>query len=310
MCCSLLNTRGATTIMSPVTLDHTRIDSATQLEKIIDLHLSSQCQEDDLRIAVPGRVFLESSVPKVLKENQVIYTYDPDWEAVHLKMLSQIHELFNKYLSNKFLDKCVNNGLISRVEKSDIYYSQSPVRLPGTISKTSIYKREAWNKFPDGLFEVLDKRLKKFFPKIAVEVGVTQPYEDLLLDMEQWLQKSQSINTVILVNITESNKLNPKTLNGPTRDRIRTLIKEFGTGECRDVHGHEFDTPDDDHSDDGNTTISFPGYYDEIEERVHAEDWVGYLIMTIEIWTKAGDSLVLRKRVVVRRPLVIFAQGY
>ena len=55
--------------MSPVALDCTRIDSATQLEKIIDLHLSSQCQEDDLRIAVPHHVFLESSVPKVLKEN-------------------------------------------------------------------------------------------------------------------------------------------------------------------------------------------------------------------------------------------------
>lgn len=296
--------------MSPVALDRTRIDSATQLEKIIDLHLSSQCQEDDLRIAVPRHVFLESSVPKVLKENQVIYTYDPDREAVHLKMPSRVRESFNKYLGNKFLDKCVDDELISRVEKSDIYYSQSPVRLPGTISKMSIYKREAWNKFPDGLFEVLDKRLKKFFPKIAVEVGVTQPYEDLLLDVEQWLRKSQSINAVILVNITESNKPNPETLNGPARDRIRTLIEKFGTGECRDVHGHEFDTPDDDRSDDGNTTISFPGYYDEIEERVHAEDWVGYLIMTIEIWTKAGDSLVLRKRVVVRRPLVIFAQGY
>ena len=74
-------------------------------------------------------------------------------------------------------------------------------------------------------------------------------------------------------------------------------------------HGNEFDTPDDDHSDDGNTTISFAGYYGKIEQRVHAKDWVGYLVMTIEIWTKAGDSLVLRKRV-LRRPLVIFAQGH
>lgn len=143
-------------------------------------------------------------------------------------------------------------------------------------------------------------------------MGVTQPYDDLLLDVEQWLWKSRSINVVILVNITEPEKPNLKTLNGPARDRIRTLMQEFGTGECREVHGHEFDTSDDGHSDDSDngTTTSYPGYYEDIEERVHAEDWVGCLTMTIEIWTKTADSLLLRKRAVVRRPPVIFAQSY
>lgn len=109
--------------MSPVAIDRTRIDSATQLEKIIDLHLSSQCQEDDLRIAVPRRVFLESSVSKVLEENQVIYTHDPNREALHIKIPSRVHESFNKYLSNKLLDKCIEDGLISKEERSEIFYS-------------------------------------------------------------------------------------------------------------------------------------------------------------------------------------------
>lgn len=107
--------------MSPAAIDRTIIDSAPQLEKIIDLHLSSQCEEDDLKIAVPRRVFLNSNVPKILEQYQLVYTYDPDREAIHLKMPSRVHESINKYLGNRFLDECVDNGLINKDQKTALH---------------------------------------------------------------------------------------------------------------------------------------------------------------------------------------------
>ena len=47
----------------------------------------------------------------------------------------------------------MRNGFFSSDKKSRVSLTQSSVRIPGTISKNTSLKKEAWDKSPDGLFE-------------------------------------------------------------------------------------------------------------------------------------------------------------
>ena len=143
---------------------------------------------------------------------------------MHLKMPSRLHDSFNSYMRNTLLEKCMYEDFFTwEQKKPNILFPVASAPTEITFQDEFVQER---GLAPDGLFEVLDRHQKKFLPKIAVEVGVTQPY-GLLRDMEQELLKCQTMSAVIFVNINKYNRSTIKRLHGPARERFRTLIEEW-----------------------------------------------------------------------------------
>lgn len=223
-------------------------------------------------------------------------------------MPSILHESFNRYLGNTFLDACMCQNFFTWEQKSLVFYDRKSVHLPGTLSRKSMLKKEAWDKNPDGLFEIYSEVDNRYYSKIAVEIGFTENIDELRFDMEQWLLKCSSMSAVILVNINEDNRPTMKTLSTLARDRIRALIDDYGNSNCREIYDEGPDVSDEKSDDLGSTssTVSASGMYDNIQARAraHPSDWVGNLSTTIEIWERRNQRLLLRNKLVSKSLIV------
>lgn len=60
---------------------------------------------------------------------------------------------------------------------------------------------------------------------VAVEVGFSQKHKDLLVDMQQWLHKTNSVNAVVLLDIDETDKPNPERFQGNAQQRVQGFWK-------------------------------------------------------------------------------------
>lgn len=217
--------------MSPIAISQNIIETPTKLKSIVESYLKCP-QEDHVKIPVPSRVYQQSEVPNLLSERNLTFCYDIDREALHIKIPSILHESFNRYLGNTFLNACMCQNFFTWEQKSLVFYDRKSVHLPGTLSRKSMLKKEAWDKDPDGLFEIYSEVDNRYHLKIAVEIGFTENIDELRFDMEQWLLKCSSMRAVILVNINEDNRPTMKTLSTLARDIIRPLIDDYGNSNC------------------------------------------------------------------------------
>ena len=58
-------------------------------------------------------------------------------------------------------------------------------------------------KYPDYALVFIDPAYHLPRPAIILEVGFTESYLDLLIDMQHWLIKSDEINIMILISVKE-----------------------------------------------------------------------------------------------------------
>ena len=79
---------------------------------------------------------------------------------------------------------------------------------------------------------------QRCIPVVAVEVGFSQKYDDLVVDMQQWLHKTNSVNAVILLNIDEIDKPNPERFQGDAQQRVQRPLRETWQYQ---IKGEEYD---------------------------------------------------------------------
>lgn len=263
------------------------------LERVVGNYLL-QLPEDDLRVKVIRHVVYKSKIPAILDNNKLRWTYDLDRGAMHIRTPAALCNAFSYYMAD-LLDDCYFNGIFTREEKKliklmqvshIIFPAQISRGLLGTLSNQSLSKKEAWFKIPDGMVERFDPSSCQYIPVIAVEVGFSQQYNDLLLDMEQWLCKSNTVNTVILVDIKELEKPRPWKFEGEAHERIKLLLGKYGNAKGKEMNNVD-DIPDKEDDDDEGDQSS-PDMYDSIrrEVRKHTDDWVGELKVTVEVWER------------------------
>ena len=180
-----------------------------------------------------------------MDEHQLRWSYDPFRSYLQIKIPSPLHDaffffffffFFSRYLST-FLDACEDAHVFSRDQKRAIKVTQTGQTLAGSLKKESA-KKEAWNKYPGGLFE---RRCgQEYIPVVVVEVGFSQNHRDLLVDMQQWLHKTNSVNAVILLDIDEVNKPNPKRPQADAEARLQSPNPPIEVWECPGK-GREYD---------------------------------------------------------------------
>lgn len=266
------------------------IVSPTVLEQVVDNYFS-QYPEDDLRLKVLWRVLAISKVPSLLDERKLRWSYDLDREALHIKMPSPLHDaLFHSMIT--LLDDCEDARIFTREERRMLHLTPIPRLLSGTLSSQSASKKEAWLKHPDGMVERLDPSSRLYIPAIAIEIGFSQKYDDLLLDMDQWLLKTDSVNAVILIDIKETKKPTPQGSKGESRERLRVLLEKYGNAQAKemyDMDGVDENFDEMDHGDIEET--SSPDLYAELDKDVesHPEDWVGDLRVSVEVWGRGRE---------------------
>lgn len=57
-----------------------------------------------------------------------------------------------------------------------------------------------------------------------------------MLDVSQWLHKCPIVNAVIIMDIQETEKPNPRMLHGTAGDRVRRLFEIYTNYEGREFH--------------------------------------------------------------------------
>jgi hypothetical protein len=119
----------------------------------------------------------------------------------------------------------------------------------------------------------------KPIPRIVFEVGLSQPYEDLVSDAKQWLERSGGgVKVVMIVDIREARIRR----TDDTKERIKSLVAVYG-------NDMDVDVPD---------SESTAGLYEEVEHLVRVEDWVGEMEAVLEVWQFSNDKFAKRQRIV------------
>ena len=87
-----------------------------------------------------------------------------------------------------------------------------------------------------GMFERLGGQ--RCLPVVAVEVRFSKKYDDLVVEMWQWLHKTNSVNAVILLNIDEIDKPNPERFQDHAQRRVQRPFREAWRYQ---IKGEEYD---------------------------------------------------------------------
>lgn len=109
--------------------------------------------------------------------------------VVHNAIVSFVHYAMGKWLES---------GFLTPEEYSHIQLMPPDSKRPQSMVKTRSRKRLAWKKESNcGIgFGLLSQRL---ITRVAIEVGFSEPYEDLVDDVCGWLQRSRQLSIAILI---------------------------------------------------------------------------------------------------------------
>lgn len=160
----------------------------------------------------------------------------------------------------------------------------------GTINDGS-KKIHAWEKSPDAVFLFEAPNTGKAIPTVIFEAGFSEPYDDLLNDMRQWLLKTKGrVQLVILANIDEDKKARNTLKKTPECSaRINQLVKPFGNSQGRARHNEKNPDYDEALEDMDSEASSNQDIYDSIEEAVQTHDWVEPIEASLEFWELGRD---------------------
>jgi hypothetical protein len=157
-------------------------------------------------------------------------------------------------------------------------------------------KRLAWKKESDFNigFGLLTGQSLPITP-IAVEVGFTERYEDLVDDVCGWLRRYRQLSISILVNIEEDKRaLHSIQSSDKFFSRASKLLSQYGNSLGQEEKGIYAQEPLDDNESDETM-------YDNIDANIIDSDWVGPLPASIEIWSRtSGGTPYCREGPIVR----------
>jgi len=157
-------------------------------------------------------------------------------------------------------------------------------------------KRRAWFKYPNAAYVFTDQKTFKTTPTITFEVGFSEPYQDLLADVNDWIVHTDTVQLVVILYIVEDVKLrNLYQKSNVSSSRVKKLLKAFGNSQAKAAH--EMDDRDDDPDSDSEM-------YSLISDQIITEDWVGPITAHIELWERGSSGPEIRGDRYVSRLLI------
>lgn len=181
------------------------------------------------------------------------------------------------------IKKWLESGFLTPEEWSYIQFMPpSNKKHQGWVSRKS-RKRLSWKKESDcGVgFGLPPDRI---ITRVVIEVGFSEPYEDLVDDIRGWLQRSSKLSIAILINIKEDSRaLNSLQASEGFYDRASTLLSRYGNSLGQEENGIDMQEPFDDNESD-------ESMYDNIDANIIDTDWVGPLSASVEIWSRTTDG--------------------
>lgn len=221
--------------------------------------------------------------------------YDPDCGALLIKKVGRpVHGSAMSWF-DLFLSKCREVGFLSAIQRSMITFSATGFPLPGKLDLGG-RKSGARVKYPGYALVFIDPEYHLPRPTIILEVGFTESYSDLLIDMRHWLIKSDEINIVILISVEEDTHAQDEVRRATDFDsRLSAIINLFGNSAGKNRNA-DYESE----SASGND-ISNPGTHRSLfNDYIRSEDWVGELCVHLEVWERGFYGPQKRGERVVR----------
>ncbi|KAN0075616.1 hypothetical protein V8E54_006886 [Elaphomyces granulatus] len=205
--------------------------------------------------------------------------YDTSTSVLHIcPMPTPIHDIIINFMHHK-MNEWMKQGFLTPNIYEHISF-MSPSKLP---KGRHTAKRISWRKDPDCTlgFGILGS---KTTPRLRIEVGFSQPYDDLVNDVREWLDRDSRTCIAIFININEdTHTLRKIQASEGFHCRSQVLLDKFGNTAARNEHGlsvSDFDSDSD------------QALYDSIDAEIVETDWVGPLEASLEVWGRdeAGAS--------------------
>ena len=218
--------------------------------------------------------------PKIVEQEYVI-TFCPSSSILLIvPMPTPVHNIITSFLHYS-MTEWVGSGFLT----ADVY---KHIQFMPPASKLPRGQRRVWKKESDCLlgFGVFGQKL---IPRVAIEVGFSQPYGDLISDVCAWLRRERRLSIVILVNIDEDLRVLREIQSSEGfQHRARGLLSLYGNTAGQG--NNWISVEESDARSESDQTL-----YDSIDRSITDSDWVGPLTATLEIWCRSGDGVPIRR---------------
>jgi hypothetical protein len=202
-------------------------------------------------------------------------------------MPTPIHDIIIDFIHHQ-MNEWMKQGFLTPNIYEHIRFMSPSSKLP---KGRHTAKRISWRKDPDCTlgFGILGS---KTTPRLRIEVGFSQPYDDLVNDVREWLDRDSRTCIAIFININEdTHTLRKIQASEGFHCRSQVLLDKFGNTAARNEHGlsvSDFDSDSD------------QALYDSIDAEIVETDWVGPLEASLEVWGRDEAGASACREVVVR----------
>jgi len=256
------------------------VRSTKSAHEILRRYTSSQnFRELELVVSEPVIRHIVKSLSDIADQGYTVL-YDLSTSVLHIcPMPTPIHNIIIDFIFHQ-LNEWVKRGFLTPDIYEHIRFMSPPTKLPKSRYTA---QRISWRKDPDCTlgFGILGS---KTIPRVVIEVGFSQPYDDLVNDVTEWLDRDRRIGAAIFINIDEDTQIlrNIQASEG-FHSRTQALLDKYGNAAGRNKHGLSVSDSD---CESGQTL------YDSIDAEIVETDWVGPLEASLEVWGRdeAGAS--------------------
>jgi hypothetical protein len=213
-------------------------------------------RSSDLKVAIKEDFLYVPEVKNILKNDRFV-SYNPTNRTLTLKAMARpLHDSI-QLVASRFIYKALQDKFLSLEEALNIQMSTKgqllsghcpdPEYVPGLQVQRK--KRRAWFKYPDAAYVFTDQKTFKSTPTIIFEVGFSEPYQDLLAGVNDWIVYTDTVQLVVILDIVEDVKLrNLYQKSNVSSSRVEKLLKAFCNSQAKAAH--EMDDRDDDPDSD------------------------------------------------------------
>jgi hypothetical protein len=206
-------------------------------------------RSSDLKVAIKEDLLHVPEVKNILKNDRFV-SYNPMNRTLTLKaMVRPLHDSI-QLVASRFLNKALQDKFLSFEEALNIQMSTQGQLLSGHCPDLEyVPGLQVRFKYPDAAYVFTDQKTFKSTSTITFEVGFSEPYQDLLADVNDWFVHTDTVQLVVILDIVEDVKLrNLYQKSNVSSSRVEKLLKAFGNSQAKAAH--EMDDRDDDPDSD------------------------------------------------------------
>ncbi|KAE8398820.1 hypothetical protein BDV37DRAFT_275758 [Aspergillus pseudonomiae] len=266
--------------------------------RTIKTYLSSRHRESHFDLPLDHELIHSRQITQLLDNAGARYYFEEDYLFIYA-MTSCIHEALGTFGSWSF--QRLQNEILTPEEARGLRLGTPSLYLDGKIKEKGT-KYQALRKSPDLSFLFSDLRTYRRYRTVIFESAFSETYDDLILDMKQWLLHGRGqVQLVILADFNEDKKqLRNHQKTNAFRTRAAKILKDFGNPLGQSKHSAilSLAARNDVHQDRATEIPSTPAKeldYD-IVDVVKVEDWIGPITADLEFWVLKDSKPYRRGR--------------